>query len=75
MANKNRHKIVAVFVALLVFSLSHFLCLFLLVSPYFLLSHDIMEPQNSPPNEVTSINLFRADFTLQTCHPNTFEML
>ena len=35
------------------FLLSQCLCLFLLVSPYFLLFHDILEPQNSPPNEVT----------------------
>ena len=35
------------------FLLSQFLCPFLLVSPYFLLFHDILEPQNSPPNEVT----------------------
>ena len=34
---------------------SQFLCLFLLVSPCFLLSHDILEPENSPPNEVTGI--------------------
>ena len=36
--------------------LSQFLCLLLLVSPYFLLFHDILEPQNSPPNEVTGRN-------------------
>ena len=37
------------------FFLSQFLCLFPLVSPYFLLFPAILEPQNSPPNEVTSI--------------------
>ena len=40
------------------FLLSQFLCLFLLVSPYFLLFHDILEPQNSPPNEVTGIYIY-----------------
>ena len=35
------------------FLLSRSLCLFPLVSPYFLVFHDILEPQNSPPNEVT----------------------
>ena len=33
--------------------LSQFLCLLPLVSPYFLLFHAILEPQNSPPSEVT----------------------
>ena len=55
MANKNRRKIVAVFVVSLAL-LSQFLCLFLFVSPYFLLFHDILKPQNSPPNEVTGYN-------------------
>ena len=32
-----------------------FLCHFPLVSPYFLLFHPILEPPNSPPNEVTGI--------------------
>ena len=52
MANENRYSIVAVFV---VFSASHFslVCLLPLVFPYFLLFHAILEPQNSPPNEVT----------------------
>ena len=53
MANKNRHKIVAVFVA---FSVPSFL-ISLSCSPLFLLTfllfHDILEPQTSPPNEVT----------------------
>ena len=40
------------------FLLPKFLCLFLLVSPYFLLFHDILEPQNSPPNEVTGIYIY-----------------
>ena len=57
MANKNRHKIVAVFVAFLGFFFLNF-CLFLLVSPYFLLFHDILEPKNSPPNEVTGANIY-----------------
>ena len=35
------------------FILSQFLCLFPLVSPYFLLFHAILESQNSPPSEVT----------------------
>ena len=35
--------------------LSQFLCLFHLVSPYFLLFRAILEPQNSPPSEVTGI--------------------
>ena len=52
MANKNRHKIVAVFVAFCV-SLFSIFYHFLLVSPCFLLFHDVLEPQNSPPNEVT----------------------
>ena len=56
MANKNRHKIVAVSVAFW-FLLSLFLS-FLLVSPYFLLFHAILEPQNSPPNEVTGIYIY-----------------
>ena len=51
MANKNRHKIVAVFVAFWVCSFS--LCFVFLVSPYFLLFHDILEPPNNPTNEVT----------------------
>ena len=55
MANKNRHKIVVVFVGYFRFLLSQCLCLFPLGSPYFLLFHDISEPQNSPPNEVTGI--------------------
>ena len=57
MPNKNRHKIVAVFVAFGVssFSISLF---FLLVSPYFLLFRDILDPQNSPPNEVTGIYIY-----------------
>ena len=38
--------------------LSHFLCLFLLISPCFLLFHDILEPQNSPPNLVTGYFVF-----------------
>ena len=33
--------------------LVQFLCLFLLVSHHFLPCRDILEPQNSPPNEVT----------------------
>ena len=37
----------------LFFFFHKFLCFFLFVSPYFLLFHDILEPQNSPPNEVT----------------------
>ena len=56
MANKNRHKIVAVFAAFLVSSFSIaviFPCFF-----YFLLFHDILEPQNSPPNEVTGSILY-----------------
>ena len=39
------------------FLLPRFLCLFLLVSPCFLLFHDILEPQKSPPNEVTGIEI------------------
>ena len=61
MANKNRHKIVAVFVAFGVSSFSHFFCLFLLVSPYFLLFHDILEPHNSPPNEVTGLYIYAVE--------------
>ena len=40
------------------FLLSQFLCLFPLVSRYFLLFHAILEPQNSPPNEVTYVCLY-----------------
>ena len=40
------------------FLLSQCLCHFLLVSPYFLLFHDILEPQNSPPNEVTGLFIY-----------------
>ena len=40
------------------FLLSQCLCRILLVSPYFLLFHDILEPQNSPLNEVTSTNIY-----------------
>ena len=58
MANKNRHKIVAVFVCILGFFFLNFFVFFLLVSPYFLLFHDILEPQNSPPNEVTGYNIY-----------------
>ena len=50
---KNRHKIVAVSVAFWASLFSHIVCLVLLVSPYFQLFHDTLEPQNSPPNEVT----------------------
>ena len=50
-------KIVAVFVVFWSL-LSQFLCHFLLVSPYFLLFHDILEPQNSPPNEVTGYYIY-----------------
>ena len=38
--------------------LSQFLCLFHLVSPYFLFFHAILEPQNSPPSEVTGIYIY-----------------
>ena len=55
---KPRHKIVAVFVGPFWFLLSQSLCLFLLVSSYFLLFHDILEPQNSPPNEVTGFYIY-----------------
>ena len=41
--------------------LSLFLCRFPLVSPYFLLFHAILEPPNSPPNEVTGIFFFGAE--------------
>ena len=52
MANKNRHKIVAVLAAFFfVFSFSISLFFFSLFR--FLLFHDILEPQNSPANEVT----------------------
>ena len=40
------------------FLFSRFLCLFLLVSPCFLLFHYILESQNSPPNEVTGIKIW-----------------
>ena len=40
------------------FLLSQFLSLFILVSPCFLLFHDILEPQNSPPSEVTGIYIY-----------------
>ena len=55
MANKDRHKIVAVFDAFLD-SLSISLS-FSLVCPYFLVFHAIWEPQNSPPHEVTGTNI------------------
>ena len=48
----------AVFVGQFWSLLSQFLCLFLLVSPPFLLFHDILEHQNSPPNEVTGKNQY-----------------
>ena len=38
------------------FLLSQFHCPFPLVCPYFLLFHAILEPQNSPPSEVTGYN-------------------
>ena len=50
---RHSHKIVAVFLVFSASSLSLFLCPFPLVSPYFLLFHPILEPGNSPPNEVT----------------------
>ena len=65
MANKNRHTIVAVFVVFL-FILSQFLYVFPLVSPYLLLFHDILEPQNSPPNEVTDIYRERAEYCFES---------
>ena len=43
--------------------LSHFLCLFPLVSPYFLF-HAILEPQNSPPSEVTGIYIYAGELVL-----------
>ena len=56
MAPRDSHKIVAVS---LVFSASSFSISlsFPLVSPYFLLFHAILEPPNSPPNEVTGYYL------------------
>ena len=51
MAQKHRHKNVALFAVFLVSSFSISLS-FSLVSPYFLLFHAILEPQNSP-SEVT----------------------
>ena len=35
-----------------------FFVFFLLVSSHLLLFHDILEPQNSPPNEVTGTNTY-----------------
>ena len=52
MALRDSHIIVAVFLVFLVSSFSISVS-FPLVSPYLPLFHPVLEPQNSPPNEVT----------------------
>ena len=68
---ENRHKNVAVFAVFLVSSFS-MSCLFPLVSPYFLLFHAILEPQNSPPSEVTGIYIYMLD-SRQRVHLTPFQ--